>query len=179
MRINGDNQGGTIQSETENETHNGSYSEVTIFENTQIHDGMFIGEFPPNEKNQTKNRHDAQESNQGIIEPIVLLSVFQNKLQRANESGQQGNSPPIDLVRFQFFAIFRTSNERNGQNCGNNSQRNIDVKNVRPRIMIYQIASQWRTQCRSHNYSHSVNSLCHSTFGNGITFGNDGLGSYQ
>ena len=45
--------------------------------------------------------------------------------------------------------------------------------------MIDQITSQWRTQCRSHNYSHSVNSLRHSTFGNGITFGNNGLGSHQ
>ncbi len=35
-------------------------SKVTIFENAQIHDGMFVGEFSPNEKNQTKNRYNAQ-----------------------------------------------------------------------------------------------------------------------
>src|SRR5690606_11746180 len=89
------------------------------------------------------------------------------------------DSPPIDLIRLEFLAVFRTFYKSQRQKSCDDAKRNVDIEDIRPREIIHQITSKGWTKRRPDDDAHSVNRLRHSAFCHRITFGDDGLRGYQ
>src|SRR5690606_28626302 len=140
---------------------------------------MLVNEFPPDEGEKPHDTYNAQRYYCPVIEPIVLLAVFEYILKRSNKRCQKSNSPPVDLRRFEFFTVFRTPNKRQREERCDNPDGDVDVKDVRPGKVISDVSSERRTEGWRDNGPHSVDGLCHSAFGDRITLCDDGLRSYE
>lgn len=179
LRIDRNDQCRAIQPEPEDETHHRPDAQIPVLQYLEIDDWVRIDHFAPNECEQSQNRHDAQNDDGAVVEPVVLLAVFKHELQRTDKRRQEHDSPPIDLVRFEFFAIFRAFHKSQCQKDGNDSKRDVDVENIRPREIIHKVTAQGWPQRRPDDYAHAVNRLGHAAFGDRVTFGDDRLCGHQ
>src|SRR5271155_2373619 len=101
---------------------------------------------------------------EGRRKPIILLALLQEGLKGSEAQREKKHTPPIDFVVSMGLAGTRIvrDQKRRTQKQGQDSQGDGDIEDPWPTEVIGQIATQCRTDGRSHNDTDREN---HSCFG--------------
>ena len=94
---------------------------------------------------QTYHRQDRQRNDEVRAEPVVFLSLVEHDLQAADADRQQSDSPVVD-AGFLPPQIGRIEDENLRQDHRDHADRNVDVEDPAPTVVVGEPAAGHRTQ---------------------------------
>ena len=123
---------------------------VAVEQHAEIHNRPRLLQLPINQaaQPQHKERDEDLDAPERIAQPIPLLPLAQEHFPRDDHNDEQAEPDVIEaenlfLQRSQFLLeILRIVDDRRAEKEGGDANRDVDIKNPAPRILIGEIAAQ-------------------------------------
>src|SRR5580704_18403820 len=96
---------------------------------------VFGFQFTNDETAKSDDCEHGQDDDKVRPEPIIFLPLVEHDLKRTHSDHQQTDPPVVDALRF-FAQVVRIKNEGLSQKNCENTDRNVDVENPAPTIVI-------------------------------------------
>src|SRR6202042_3679287 len=131
---------------------------VEALEQAHIHNGLFLKPFPNHQGNEAHDGDHNQGSNEMRSEPVVFLSLVEDDLQCAYAQSEQRETDEVEAgdPGLQVGYVRWIFNKLIDQYERQNANRNVNVENPAPRVVVCDPASQCRTNGRSADGSDSI-----------------------
>ena len=111
---------------------------------------------PPDEAADAEHRNSGEESNVGVVEPIVLLALVQHVLHCTKADREQRKSNPIELEGTRLDRIAQIVPD---QCCRDDADRQIDEERPAPREIVGNPATEHRPERRTDDHTHCEDPL--------------------
>ena len=131
--------------------------------------------FPRHKRDKRDDRNHRERANKIGIEPVVILSLVQDRLQRAQPNRQDEEAKGVNAPRFDAPDVFRVKNELLDHPQGNQTARDVDVKNPAPGIILREPAAQNRPQHGREHHACHIGRHGQAAFGRRKTLHQNGL----
>ena len=147
--------------------------EIAQLEERQVDDRMLRRQFPHDEERQRDHRDQRQHHDGGGIEPVEILALVEHDLQRADPDHEQPETHGIDRrLADHRIAVAEDRERGNGRD---ETHRNVDVENPRPRDVVRDPAAQNRSGDRRDQRGHRPHGERHGRLRAWITREQQGL----
>ena len=144
MCINGYDKCGPEQPETHDETEHHPDAQVTVVQHPDIDDREPVLKLAPDKQEDTEYRYNSERDDELTAEPIVFLALFEHKLQGRYAGSKQADAQPVYLARRSLFFVFGAAHILQRKYRGHDADRDIDVENERPGVMVDDVSAQGR-----------------------------------
>src|SRR6185312_762271 len=145
----------SIECQPQHATDRRRGSEGDVAEYSQIDSWPVRFHLAPDEQHQANRSDRSEAQDEPGLEPLVALALFQHELQRAQSRDEQSESQEIDLSLFAN-EIWRILNEARDEDEIENPDREIDVEDPRPRVIIREPAAERGSERRREHDAESV-----------------------
>ena len=129
------------------------------------------------ERRQDDQGHDEDDGDGLRVEPVVAVAFFEEVLQSAEPHHEQSDPPPIDLLALRLgqLAVLRDDflvlmDEGGHHREAEDPDRDVDVENPGPRVVVHDVAAQRGTDGRAQHDGHRE-----ERHGHPLLFGGEGL----
>ena len=150
---------------------------VSALENPQIHQRMLHPEFPHNESDHGDGGNRHKPSDPDRAQPVHFLSLVQHDLQRRKPDRQQSEPDEVNGRLQVAFDVRRVLDEPFRQRHRQQADRQVDVENPAPGIIVGDPAAERRADDGRYDDRQRKCRHCHAAFGGRKTFQQDRLGN--
>ena len=127
--------GAAVEHESDPRHQERAYGVRTVFEDGKIDDGMIGFQLANDQPAESNQGHHGKCEDEVRAEPVFFLALVQHDLQRAHAHDQQADAPEVNTQRFPA-QIRRIEDEQLREDDRNNSDRNVDVKDPAPTVVV-------------------------------------------
>ena len=96
LKKNGKQGGAAIHDKPQHKHRQGGEEEIPVFQQPEIHDGIFAREFPDQGRHQPDHRQSGAGNDEVRFKPVLALSLIQNHLQESQAHAQQAQPNEVD-----------------------------------------------------------------------------------
>ena len=154
---------------------NGAEHKVPIGEDPQIRERFAGFEFPHDKRDQRDDGNHRERANKIGVEPVFILPLVQNGLQRAQPNRQDKEAKSIEPSSFSIADVFRVEDELLDHPQGDQTARDVDVEYPAPGIIVGEPSAQDRPQHGCQDNAHHVYRHGHAPLGRRETLQQNGL----
>ena len=137
--------------------------------------GSRVLKFPHDKRDKRDNGNHRKRANEIGVEPIFILSLVQDRLQRAQPNRQDEEAEGVNAAAFGVADVFRVEDELLDHPQGDQTAGDVDVKDPAPGIIVGEPAAQHRADHGRQHDAHHVGRHGQAPLGGRKTLHQNGL----
>ena len=159
-----DEHGGRVERDADHEHDELGHADVAAGEEAQVEDGVFDGEFAPEEEREPDEAVTSEGDDEAGAEPVVFLALVEHDLEGADGDDEQAEAPVVDAFAAlaDFGEVGRVFDEAVGEVEREDADGDVEEEDPAPGVVVDDPAADGGAEDGRDDDGHAVDGEGHA-----------------